>query len=129
MSPNRELELFATYTGHTDAIMSLAISTDGRILASGGRWMYCLPGGAADDKEGMDGIKLWDLRKGTNLNPPQQGYELRGQPSAMVWAKRRDDQQSLLVIGTALGYLTLWNEVRPDMGKGYPGHPWVCTCG
>jgi hypothetical protein len=19
--------------------------------------------------------------------------------------------------------------LRPDMGKGYPGHPWVCTCG
>jgi hypothetical protein len=109
---SRDLKLVARYRGHKDAILSLAISTDGQILASGGKWTYYLPDCTADKKEGLDGIKLWDIRTGKDLKSPEQNYELRGPPSAIVWAKRRDDQHSILVIGMSLGYLVLWNQSR-----------------
>jgi hypothetical protein len=40
MPPKRELKRVATYKGHVEAILSLAISTDGRLMASGGKHTY-----------------------------------------------------------------------------------------
>lgn len=41
---------------------------------------------------------------------------LRGPPSTMVWAKRREDAVETLVFGTGNGYLVLWRDNRRQVG-------------
>jgi hypothetical protein len=56
------------------------------------------------------------LTANEELPTPEQGFMLRGPPSAMLWAKRRDDAGETMIFGTGNGYLVFWRHNRSQPG-------------
>ncbi|KAF8881266.1 WD40-repeat-containing domain protein [Infundibulicybe gibba] len=79
--------------GH-EIIHSLAISNNGKILASGG----------------ASTVLLWDAKTLAPLVPPHQAHQFRGPVCRMVWAQNREDKEDVLCFGTGLGYLVFWRQ-------------------
>ena len=81
--------LLATLHGHSGAVVDLAISPNGKLLASGG----------------TDGIKIWDIKTTKEIAVPQQPFHERGQVSCVCWITRKDETFDTLCYGNALGFL------------------------
>src|SRR6266545_6266247 len=75
--------------GHTGPIISMAISSSGRLMASGG----------------MDGVRIWDLKMFQEITISQQTLQERGQVSCILWITHKNKTFDMLCYGNALGYL------------------------
>jgi WD40 repeat protein len=75
--------------GHTGPVISMAISSCGRLMASGG----------------TDGVRIWDLKTFQEITIPQQPLQERGQVSCVLWITRKNETFDTLCYGNALGYL------------------------
>ncbi|KAI6009779.1 WD40-repeat-containing domain protein [Pisolithus microcarpus] len=80
--------------GHRDAILCLAVSSSGMLLASGG----------------FDGLRMWDLHKKVQLAEPPQIRSPQDPIMAIAWLVPNDGIQETLCCGTALGYLVIWRQ-------------------
>ncbi|RDB28137.1 hypothetical protein Hypma_001403 [Hypsizygus marmoreus] len=89
-SQNKAYSLFSIMTGHIGPIICLCATDDGK-LASG------------------DGVRMWNLRKMTELDRPS-GAGQRGATTALSWIRREDEPDDGLVYGTANGFLVCWKE-------------------
>lgn len=81
--------LIAELRGHTGPVVSMAISSSRRLLASGG----------------TDGVRIWDLKTFQEITIPQQPLQERGQVSCVLWITHRNETFDTLCYGNALGYL------------------------
>ncbi|KAF7324919.1 WD-REPEATS-REGION domain-containing protein [Mycena kentingensis (nom. inval.)] len=79
--------------GHHGSILSLNLRSDGKQLASGGD----------------DGVKIWDLATQSKIPAPAWS-ELRGPTTKVLWIKREDDDEALLLFGTGHGFIGCWRE-------------------
>src|ERR1700730_9440486 len=97
VASRRQYKHSLTVRGHNDAIVSLAISTDGKLLASAGRAVSRSFLAMKSDTgfEGVDWVRLWDIASGGQLSTPEHGHVLRGPPSCTLWVKRRDDPRNI----------------------------------
>lgn len=75
--------------GHRDAILCLAVSSSGTLLASGGKT---------------------SLRKKVQLAEPPQIRSPQDPITAIAWLAPNDGIQETLCCGTALGYLVIWRQ-------------------
>jgi WD40 repeat protein len=92
--------------GHTGAVISLALSPNGKLLASGGK--SCNTNKTLvliGCRKGADGIKVWDIKTYDELNIPQQPFHARAQVSCTAWITRRNEAFDTLCYGNALGWL------------------------
>jgi len=62
---------------------------------------------------GGDGLRLWDLAKGVELNKPSHARNPQDPITCAAWVTPRDDNKELLCCGTGLGYLLLWKQREP----------------
>ncbi|PBK62178.1 WD40 repeat-like protein [Armillaria solidipes] len=77
------------------AVFCLAVTEKGNFLTSGG----------------IGGTCLWDLRKGRLLNRPSAAGSW-GDTTAMIWIRREDDSDEVLVYGTLNGYVACWKQAK-----------------
>ncbi|KIN93144.1 hypothetical protein M404DRAFT_171732, partial [Pisolithus tinctorius Marx 270] len=82
--------------GHQDAILCLAVSNSGTLLASGG----------------FDGLRVWDLHKEVQLPQPPQMQSPKDPITTITWLAQNDSIQETLCCRTGLGYLLIWRQ-RP----------------
>jgi WD40 repeat protein len=75
--------------GHTGPVISMAISSNRRLMASGG----------------TDGVRIWDLKTFHEITIPQQPLQERGQVSCVSWITHKNKTFDTLCYGNALGYL------------------------
>ena len=75
--------------GHSGPIISMAISSNRRLLASGS----------------TDGVRIWDLKTFQEITIPQQPFQERGQVSCVLWITHKKETLDTLYYGNALGYL------------------------
>jgi WD40 repeat protein len=54
---------------------------------------------------GADGVKVWELKTGKEINLPQQPYHERAQVSSVCWVTRKNETFDTLCYGNALGFL------------------------
>jgi len=93
--------------GHTEPINTLAISNEGKWLASGGMFSHHV----LCSREmkgfllGVDGIRFWNIEKGTQIGKVHSVQSVRGQPSSSIWAFQNGVDH--LVYGTAGGYIVI----------------------
>ena len=84
-------ELRRTFTGHKDAINSVAFSPDGKVLASGSGYIYASEASGSQDKT----IRLWDVETGTiRRTLPAQKHKVlcvAFSPDGKVLAASHDD--------------------------------------
>ncbi|KIM55531.1 hypothetical protein SCLCIDRAFT_134529 [Scleroderma citrinum Foug A] len=76
--------------GHQDAILCLAVSSSGELLASGG----------------IDGLRIWNLEK-KKLPGWSQLWNPGDPVTSVTWVMREDNVQEGLCCGTGLGYLII----------------------
>ena len=117
MSTARQIcnyKLGAVLEGHTQPIFSIAVSNNGKVVASGGELSQKVAA-RLTVPQGLDRVQLWDLGTMAELQTPEKGYFLRGSSTCMLWAKRRDDQRDVLVFGTSLGYLVFWQIAKVSL--------------
>ncbi|KAI6119072.1 hypothetical protein EDD16DRAFT_1428108, partial [Pisolithus croceorrhizus] len=84
--------------GHRDAILCLAVSNSGALLASGG----------------FNGLRMWDLCQKVQLAQPPQIRSPQDPITAVAWLAPNDRIQETLCCGTALGYIAIWRQC-PNM--------------
>ncbi|KAK0458333.1 WD40-repeat-containing domain protein [Desarmillaria tabescens] len=77
------------------AVFCLAVTEKGNFLASGGSGGTC----------------LWDLRNDRLLKRPSAAGS-RGNTTAMIWIRREDDSDEVLVYGTLNGYMACWKQAK-----------------
>ncbi len=93
------------------AVFCLAVTEKGNFLASGGEshsrryWIY------AECQLGIGGTCLWDLWKGKLLNRPSAAGS-RGDTTTMIWIRREDDSDEVLVYGTLNSYVACWKQAK-----------------
>jgi WD40 repeat protein len=85
----RRPRLITELHGHTGPVISMAVSSSGRLMASGG----------------TDGVRIWDLKTFQEITIPQQPLQERGQVSCVLWITRKNETFDTLCYGNALGYL------------------------
>jgi WD40 repeat protein len=81
--------LITELRGHSGPVISMAISSDRKLLASGG----------------TDGVRIWDLKTFQEITIPQQPLQERGQVSCVLWITHKNESLATLCYGNALGYL------------------------
>jgi len=61
---------------------------------------------------GSDGVKLWNLKNGTQLQDrlPDYNCAQRGPVTCTLWITRRNDKHEMLVFGTLMGYVVVWTQ-------------------
>lgn len=61
---------------------------------------------------GSDGVKLWNLKNGTQLQErlPDYNCAQRGPVTCTLWVTRRNDKHEMLVFGTLMGYIVVWSQ-------------------
>jgi WD40 repeat protein len=81
--------LITELRGHSGPVITMAISSNRRLLASGG----------------TDGVRIWDLKTFQEIAIPQQPLQERGQVSCVLWITHKSETLDTLCYGNALGYL------------------------
>lgn len=67
-----------------------------------------------DPLTGVDGTQLWLLPNLEEILAPA-GRGSRGATTAVIWIKREDEPDDILVYGTQSGHLVVWKEMkRPE---------------
>ncbi|KAJ7120068.1 WD40-repeat-containing domain protein [Mycena epipterygia] len=96
--------LRGSLAGHYGGIKCLAVTEDGKVLASGG----------------SDGVRLWNVASLSRLNRPN-GAGNRGTVSALTWIRREEDPGEVLVYGTQCGFVCVWKQRSPtsDFEEGH----------
>ncbi|SJL14553.1 uncharacterized protein ARMOST_18016 [Armillaria ostoyae] len=93
MSTNYRLQ--RTLRSSHAAVFCLAVTEKGNFLASGGSGGTC----------------LWDLRNDRLLKRPSAAGSW-GDTTAMIWIRREDDSDEVLVYGTLNGYVACWKQAK-----------------
>ncbi|KAG6326543.1 hypothetical protein ID866_12546 [Astraeus odoratus] len=91
-------ELHCHLTGHQDAILCLAVSDTGLLLAS----------------RGFDGLRMWDICSQSQLEKPMQIQSIHDPITTVLWVTCKGDLQDTLCCGTGLSHLIVWRQ-RPNM--------------
>lgn len=92
------------------------MSRKGTYLASGGEIIFCSTCVILTDiLQGIEGLKIWNIKSSRELPAPQQSCEQRGQVSCSAWITRQHEQRETLCFGTGLGYLVFWREGEPGV--------------
>lgn len=91
--------------GHTGQVISMSISENGKLLASGGTANFLVDN--CHDRKGLgtDGIRIWSLQSFQEIQVPQQPYHEKGQITCTTWVTRRNEAFDTLCYGNALGWL------------------------
>ncbi|KAG6370124.1 WD40-repeat-containing domain protein [Boletus reticuloceps] len=89
-----EYKVAGCLTGHREAILCLAVSLAGDLLASGG----------------FDGLRVWDIQRMVQLAKPTQMRNPGDPITSLMWLSRRDNSETILCSGSGLGYLMLWRQ-------------------
>jgi WD40 repeat protein len=98
--------------GHTDSVHSLAITKNGRILASGGSWCHVRNGLMTNLLQGSDGVRLWNIETLDELRIPNQNYGRLGPTTCVVWLTRTENLDEMLCYATGLGYVVFWEQEK-----------------
>ncbi|KAK0183840.1 hypothetical protein F5146DRAFT_1146695 [Armillaria mellea] len=93
MSTNYHLQRTLRST-HT-VVFCLVVTEKGNFLAS----------------RGSSGTCLWDLRNDRLLKRPSAAG-LQGDTTAMIWIRREDDSDEVLMYGTLNGYVACWKQAK-----------------
>ncbi|KAI6109021.1 WD40-repeat-containing domain protein [Pisolithus croceorrhizus] len=80
--------------GHQDAILCLAVSNSGALLASGG----------------FNGLRMWDFCQKVQLAQPPQIQSPQDPITAVAWLAPNNGIQETLCCRTALGYVAIWRQ-------------------
>ena len=113
--------------GHTDAIHALALTKNGKYLASGGKPFRDIEEQAdLTGAQGSDGVKIWNVKAHVQLACPKQGHIVRGQVSCVLWVTGHNDYETLCY-GTGLGYLVFWWQNPCDVSALKPMLLWFDT--
>ncbi|KAJ7724684.1 WD40-repeat-containing domain protein [Mycena olivaceomarginata] len=78
---------------HPGSVLTLAVTEDGAILASGG----------------SQGTRLWNVADMTMLQRPSSAG-IRGATVVVIWARQADEAQDVLYAGTQNGYFFCWRQ-------------------
>ncbi|KAG6326320.1 hypothetical protein ID866_12769 [Astraeus odoratus] len=92
-----DYELHCHLTGHQDAILCLAVSDTGLLLASGG----------------FNGLRMWDICSQSQLEKPMQIQSIHNPITTILWVTHKGDLQETLCCGTGLSHLIVWRQ-RPN---------------
>jgi len=93
---------FRTFTGHTNMVMSVAVSPDGAAIVSG-----------SDDKS----VRIWDALTGTEMLSPMFGH------TASVWSVAISFNGRLIASGSTDHTVRLWDlQTGKAVGEPMQGH-------
>lgn len=100
-----------TLKGHIGAVISLGVTDDGKLLASGGKLQNRKVNFQSTNLQysGIDGTRVWDLANLRSLSSPSNP-DIRGATTAIVWIKRANDPGEALFYGTQEGFLVCWRQ-------------------
>ncbi|KAJ7851724.1 hypothetical protein B0H13DRAFT_1904972 [Mycena leptocephala] len=76
---------------HPGSVLTLAVTEDGKILASGG----------------LQGTRLWNVADMSVIQRPS-GASIRGATLVAIWARQADEAHDVLYAGTQNGYFFCW---------------------
>ncbi|KAF5363068.1 hypothetical protein D9758_012597 [Tetrapyrgos nigripes] len=93
-------QLDHTLKGHTGTIQCMAVTEDGRYLASGAN----------------DGTVIWDLQT-MSIVKQISSNEVCDAMTAVLWIKRQDTLEEGLIYGTGSGYLVFW--IRNNQARSF----------
>jgi hypothetical protein len=110
-SLNGRYTLECTLTGHRGAILCLAATDDGSILASRGAYELYEPSHVGQHITGTDGVRLWNLDTKEAIQAPA-GVGTRAATTSAIWIRREDEPEEVLFYGTQNGYLTCWRQMQ-----------------
>jgi WD40 repeat protein len=112
LSPSGRYKRTGTLLSHKQPILTLAISRNGKYIASGGKYSSLHWGPTIDcsSRLGIEGIKIWDLKSHKELPFPSQTVEQRGQVTCCTWITRSSDDSEVICYGTGLGYVVFLKE-------------------
>ena len=105
-SASQRYKLAGQIRGHTNSVHSLAITKNGRILASGGSWCHV-------ENELMTGllqVRVWNIETLDQLRIPNQNYGRLGPTTCVVWLTRTENSDEMLCYATGLGYVVFWEQ-------------------
>ena len=114
------LGLMATLRGHHGPVISLAISLNGDLMASGGKWLQKCRCSRSSHK-GADGVKIWDLKTKKVIDIPQQAYNERGQVSCICWITHNNENFETLCYGNTFGFLVFLQHCLMEVS-----FQWIC---
>ena len=86
--------------GHSGPVISMAMSSNRKLLASGG----------------TDGVRIWDLETFQEITIPQQPLQERGQVSCLLWITHKNEKLATLCYSNALGYLVFLQHRPAEVG-------------
>ncbi|KAJ7102638.1 hypothetical protein B0H15DRAFT_796059, partial [Mycena belliarum] len=78
---------------HPGSVLSLAVTEDGTILASGG----------------SQGTRLWKVTDMSSIHRPSSAG-IRGATLVVIWARQADEAHDVLYAGTQNGYFFCWRQ-------------------
>jgi WD40 repeat protein len=106
--------LDARLKGPKESILSLAVSPNGRLLASGGKPIPQLFAIALLIAcQGEDGVFIWDLQTKKLTGTLRYNRNVRGATSCVAWLKG-GESQDILCQGTVFGFISVW---RRSLGE------------
>lgn len=110
--------LHARLNGHQDAIYCLAVSPNGRLLASGGRLILSISflRYSYIVRQGGDGVYVWDLQAKKLIGTLQQNHAVRGPTTCVIWLTRGETPE-IVCQGTGLGYISVWRRSLGDVSR------------
>ncbi|KAJ7764964.1 hypothetical protein DFH07DRAFT_770239 [Mycena maculata] len=97
-------------TRHPGSVLTLAVTEDGTILASGGKRASVTTEWTLDHlRTGSQGTRLWNVADMSVLERPSSAG-IRGATLVVIWARQADETQDVLYAGTQNGYFFCWRQ-------------------
>ncbi|KAK7467563.1 hypothetical protein VKT23_004616 [Stygiomarasmius scandens] len=87
--------LTGSMASHRGAVHALSVTDEGRYLASGG----------------SDGVKIWNM---TSFKEVPIAATWRGAATALLWLRRPDRAEEILIYGTSTGFIGGWRQEVVD---------------